>query len=74
MKKNLIAENAEDLLTLEEYNGLSPLEQGFASYMQSSWEESNIPGKNPYNEGTEEFEEFKDGSFRAMIVAQDFEE
>ena len=72
--KNLIAESVGELLTLEEYNELTPLEKGFAHYMQSNWKESPIPEETPYKEGTKEYEDFNDGGFRAMIAAQNFED
>ena len=65
----------ENLLTLDEYESLSAEHKGWASYMQSSWDESEIPEDiNPYKEGTKEFEDFKRGSFAAMQQVQEMEE
>lgn len=65
----------ENLLTLAEYELLSAEHKGYCSYMQSSWEESEIPEDiNPYKEGTNEFEDFKNGSFAAMQQVQEMEE
>jgi hypothetical protein len=74
MKKFFDYPSKELLLTLEEYNELNPSDKGFWCYIQSSWEESTIPPENPYDEGTEEHQQFNIGEFQAMMCCQDYEE
>lgn len=54
------------LLTLDEYNALSPKSKGYAHYIQQCWPESKIPEAPPYAEGTSERRDFAEGSFLAM--------
>lgn len=62
----------ENLLTLEEYNKLTPYYKGMSEYLQSNWEESKIPNNIiPYKKGTQEYEEFKSGIFQAMMIVQE---
>ncbi len=65
----------EFLLTMEEYETLTPYDKGLCQYMQSSWDESQLSETdNPYTPGTKDWEEFKKGSHAGMIMAQDSEE
>ena len=59
------------LLTLEEFNQLTPQAQGYAVYMQAAWPDSPLKDENPYPAGTPEHLQFNNGSFAAMIDAQD---
>ena len=60
-------------LTKSKYNKLYPFEKGYACYMQSAWNK-NIKDENPFPDLTEEYKEFNDGSFQAMLDCQDSEE
>jgi hypothetical protein len=71
INKFLFDPKTENLLSLEEYKQLSPYAQGYVSYMQASWEESELADENPFKEGTKEFAEFNRGSHHAMIITQD---
>jgi predicted RNA-binding Zn-ribbon protein involved in translation (DUF1610 family) len=63
------------LITLETWQSLSPFDQGFALYMQSSWPTSPIARqKNPYPKGTAKWTAFCEGEQRATRAAQDGEE
>lgn len=63
------------LVTLEAWRALMPFRQGYALYMQGSWQTSEIAEqKNPYAEGTPEWTAFRQGEQRAMLDAQDGEE
>jgi hypothetical protein len=74
INKFFINPSKEFLLTLEEYNRLTPFEKGYWSYLQSSWPESEIPeDKNPFEPGTTKCSEFIKGSYRGMLYAQDSE-
>jgi len=66
--------NVAHLITLDEYESLEPFDKGYASYLQSSWEQSEIPeDENPFKEGTPESTIFKKGSFCAMQEVQEIE-
>lgn len=62
------------LLTLEQYQALTPGQQGYAHYMQAEWPESPIPKDCPYAKGTPESEAFGQGSFAAMLACQEMDE
>lgn len=63
------------LVTLKEWRGLSPFQQGYALYAQSSWPSSEIRGKkNPYPENSSKWNTFRQGEQRAVQDAQDSEE
>jgi hypothetical protein len=63
------------LITLAAWKLLSPFDQGYTLYMQSNWETSELAQeKNPYVNGTAEWDEFRHGEYRAMLSAQDGEE
>lgn len=62
------------LITLEEWRGLSPFEQGYACYMQAAWPTSPLAEENHYAEGTPEWAEFCRGEECGMLEAQDGEE
>ena len=58
------------LITLAEYNALTPYRQGYTYYYQASWPDSPIPETgntgNPYAEGTIEAEHFRAGNYAAL--------
>ena len=63
------------LITLETWLALSPFEQGGMLYSQGAWPTSPLAAaRNPYEEGTPAWTEFRDGEQRAMLNAQDGEE
>lgn len=57
------------LLTLAEYDALTPYEQGYVHYFQAAWPDSPIPKPGntgtPYAEGTKEAEQFREGNYVA---------
>jgi hypothetical protein len=61
----------EGVLTLQEYSILGPYQKGYAAYMMSDWPDSEVPGFNPFKEGTTEFKEFLDGNRAAMMEVQE---
>ena len=63
----------QKLITTERYNSLTPYQQGYASYFQGEWN-SNVPNGCPYNKDTQEYNEWNQGNFQAMLVVQDSEE
>lgn len=68
----LLNPSVNTLLTLEEYESLSPYKKGYVSYLQSSWPESELPEDvNPFGEDTTGYHQFNDGAFHAMIDVQD---
>lgn len=71
----LLTPSEKHLLTLEEYESLEPYDKGYACYLQSSWEQSEIPEDiNPFKKGTPECDAFQEGSFCAMQEVQEMEE
>jgi len=68
--------SVEFLLEASEFETLNPLNKGFCIYVQADWDESGLKHlkNNPYPEGSEESEQFKEGSYNGMIWAQDSEE
>lgn len=63
------------LYTLDEWQKLTPYQQGYALYMESSWPGSPLAEQvNPYAEGTLEHAQFQKGEHRATLNAQDSEE
>ena len=63
------------LISLAEWQGLTPYEQGFVLYMQASWPGSELEGlQNPHAPGSRAHAEFKRGEQRSVLVAQDSEE
>ena len=59
--------------TREQFDKAGPWAQGYVCYMQAAWN-PNVPDKNPYKDGEPEHEQFKRGSFQAMLDVQDGEE
>lgn len=55
-----------DLLTLAEYDALTPWEQGYVHFYQAAWPDSPIPREDPYVEWTTQAKEFKRGNLAAM--------
>lgn len=71
----LMNPSEKHLLTLAEYESLEPYDKGYATYLQSSWEQSEIPEDvNPFKKGTTECDAFQKGSFCAMQEVQEMEE
>lgn len=63
------------LLTLAEWRLLQPLTQGYAIYMQAEHPGSELKGqKNPYPEGSAEYNAFEEGVRRAVLEVQDGDE
>ncbi len=62
------------LTTFDEYRNLSPFQQGYLCYMQSSWPGSEIPDRCPYEDGSVQAGRWNEGTFRAMLATQDGEE
>jgi hypothetical protein len=66
----------EHLLTIEEFETLTPHNKGFCLYVQAAWDKSPLSELpcDYYKEGSEEAKQFKDGSFAGMIWAQNSED
>jgi hypothetical protein len=63
------------LLTLAEYQRLTPRQQGYVQYAQGAWPGSELCDlSNPYSLGTKEYEEWVIGQQVACEQAQDSEE
>jgi hypothetical protein len=63
------------LVSIAEWKALPPFDQGYLLYMQGEWPTSAlVQEKNPYAEGTAQWEKFCEGERRAMMSAQDSEE
>lgn len=63
------------LVSIAEWKTLLPFDQGYLLYMQGEWPTSELgQEKNPYAEGTAQWEKFCEGERRAMMNAQDSEE
>lgn len=63
------------LLTLVEYNALTPFQQGYIHYMQAGWPKSELKGlSNPYVLDTPEYKKWNEGQTRACLDVQDGEE
>jgi hypothetical protein len=65
-----------ELVTLEAFKSLSPLAQGYVSYMEAELPESELKDHqhNPYTYGSVEHDEFHAGQMQAMLNVQDGEE
>ena len=60
------------LITREEYNKLSPEQQGYVHYMQAAQPGSQLKGlKNPYAAGTSHHTAWKQGQAEAVQQVQD---
>ena len=63
------------LVSLDAWRKLPPFGQGYTFYMEGDWPTSELAGeKNPYEEGTPAWTEFRHGEQRATLDAQDGEE
>ena len=63
------------LISREEWKALPARGQGYALYMQGSWQTSELKGeKNPYKEGSPEWVAFRQGEQQAVLNAQDGDE
>ena len=68
LEKFCLNPSKEYLLSVEEYNTLSPYLMGFCCYMQASWKESKIEDVNPFVEVDEDwYNQFNEGSQAASI-------
>jgi hypothetical protein len=61
------------LLSLLEFNSLSPFQQGYACYFQASWPESPIVDTNPYKPDSDASKLFNAGCFAAMQEVQEID-
>jgi hypothetical protein len=61
-------------MTREEYDALTPLEQGYTTYMRAEWPEATIPKLNPYLKGSWQAGEWDKGAFAAYIEVLDTED
>ena len=59
-----------DEITNEEYDKMSPRQQGYVTYMQGQWN-SNVPNANIYALDTDEGKEFQEGERAGVLEAQD---
>lgn len=60
-------------ISKKEYlNKYTPYSQGYINYMQGAWNKE-IPDENLYKYGTQEYAEFNQGNFQAMLDCQDSE-
>ena len=57
-------------LTRAEYNRLTPLQQGFVTYMQGAWN-PEVPNRNIYRLGSKQHREFTEGEQRAVMVVKE---
>lgn len=63
------------LVTFEEWAKMRPREQGYIQYWQGDRPGSQLKGKeNPWPRESREYQEYKEGSFQAMLDAQDSED
>ena len=63
------------LVSIDAWRKLSPFRQGYTLYAQGSWPTSELArAKNPYEEGTPAWTQFRHGEHRAAINTQDGEE
>jgi hypothetical protein len=62
----------ENLLTADEYSVLGAYQRGYASHLQSGWDESTITAFNPYQEFSHEFKQFNNGRLAAMRDMDEF--
>ena len=62
--------------TRAEWERMTPMEQGFCSYMYGNLPGNDVPEEwqCPYEVGTEKYRQFVEGSQRAALVAQDSED
>ena len=64
-------ERQVNIVGLDEYSKLTPLQQGYVSYMQSHLTGSKVTKRNPYRHGTIEAVQWEDGQTSAIIQCQD---
>ena len=64
------------LITLAEFQKMSPRTQGYIAYMQADWPGSELKGhdNNPYPTGSADWKAWRVGESLAVQVAQDSEE
>jgi len=63
------------LITLAEWQKMSPFDQGYVWYLQAEWPTSELAGtKNPHAKDTDAWKAFCEGEQRGVLEAQDGEE
>lgn len=64
------------LITLKEYETLTPSEKGYVVYAQAELPGSELKDHqtNPYRFGSDKWKQFAEGQFQACLDAQDSEE
>jgi hypothetical protein len=64
-----------ELVSLTEYQRLSPFKQGYIHYMQADLDGSQLKNSNnPHEVGTRRYNEWNLGQTQAMLDVQDSEE
>jgi hypothetical protein len=61
----------EFTMTREEYDALSPRQQGYVTYMRAEWPGAQIPKSNPYPSESPCHDEWQDGARAAYILVLD---
>lgn len=62
------------LISKEEYDKLTPYEQGYATYMRAEYPGCYIPKVNPYEFDSQSYIEWNNGNTQAILDVQDGEE
>jgi hypothetical protein len=63
------------LITRKEHDRLTPLEQGYAVYMQGKLPGSELKGvTNPYSHSSSDHLAWNEGQYRAVLEVQHFDE
>jgi hypothetical protein len=60
-------------ITRQQYDSFTPKNQGYATYMQGSWNPS-VPNECPFPAGSAERTQWEAGNHQAMLDVQDGEE
>ena len=64
----------KQFVSLEDFELLTPYEQGYVVYMEAAWDESPLEDVCPYTNSDPRKLEFIRGQIAAMLVAQDSED
>jgi hypothetical protein len=70
----MVKDVCTEAITRAEYDAFDPHTQGYVSYMQAHWENSEIPKKCHYPEKSEESKLWHQGAQAACIDVIDTEE
>lgn len=62
---------AEFTMTREEYDALTPRQQGYTTYVRAEWPGAVIPKTNPHPPGSEAHREWQAGANIAYIEVLD---